>query len=90
MSASPNGQGPLRQVLERAQAGLALHDCPSLSLSELTVLAVCNDPYRLDTPVGHRNGQWFGEVDRFVPYGTVHLRGLHYRLVAAADVTRPG
>jgi hypothetical protein len=69
---------------------LAEHDCPGLSLSELTVLAVCNDPYRLDTPVGHRNGKWFGDVvNRFVPHGTVHLRGLHYRLVAAADVTRP-
>jgi len=89
-NASPNGQGPLRQVLERAQAEAAEHDCQVPSLAELTVLAVCNDPYRLDTPVGHRNGQWFGEaVERFVPYGTVHLRGLHYRLVAAADVVRP-
>jgi hypothetical protein len=69
---------------------LVEHDCPSLSLSELTVLAVCNDPYRLDTPVGHHNAQWFGDVvARFVPYGTVHLRGLHYRMIAAADVTSP-
>ena len=80
-----NGNGPLRMVLEVAQ-----RDYPGESLSDLTVLAIANDPYRLDTATGHRNGQWFAEtVSRFVPYGTVHLRGLHYRLVAASDVIRP-
>jgi hypothetical protein len=79
-----NGAGPLRTMLETAQRN------SGDALCDLTVLAVCNDPYRLDTPTGHRNASWFRDaVDRFLPYGTVHLRGLHYRLVAAADVIRP-
>jgi hypothetical protein len=49
------------------------------------------DPYRLATPAGHRNGQWFKEmVDRFVPeWKVIHLRGLHYCIVSANDVFRP-
>jgi len=61
-----------------------------LSMKELTVLSEDKDPYRRDTPAGHRDGAWFGEqVRRFLPSGTVHLRGLHYRIVASGDVTRP-
>jgi hypothetical protein len=79
-----NGAGSLRTILETAQR------TSGDSLCDLTVLAVCNDPYRLDTPAGHRNAKWFRDmVDRFLPEGTVHLRGLHYRLVGAADVKRP-
>jgi hypothetical protein len=81
----PNHNGSLRSRLEQAQRAE-----PASSLADFTVLAPTNDPYRLDTPAGHRNAKWFGEVvGRFVPDGTVHLRGLHYRLVAAADVSRP-
>jgi hypothetical protein len=28
----------------------------------LTVLAPQRDPYRLDTPAGHRDGQWLAEM----------------------------
>jgi hypothetical protein len=59
-------------------------------LNALTVLSPKNDPYRLDTTEGHANGKWFADqVARFVPDGgQIHLRGLHYRIVAAAGVNR--
>jgi hypothetical protein len=80
-----NGTGPLRQVLNSA-----ITDTDS-ALADFTVLSPQNDPYRLDLPDNHRAGAWFAEVlERLVPEDeTVHLRGLHYRLVAAADVIRP-
>lgn len=85
-----NGSGPLRKVLETAISEAALNDV-SAPLSDYTVLSPQNDPYRLDLPDNHQNGAWFKEVvERLVPDGqSVHLRGLHYRLVAAADVIRP-
>jgi hypothetical protein len=85
-----NGFGPLRNVLQTAINEGAINDA-SASLSDYTVLSAQNDPYRLDLPDNHRNGAWFKEVvERLVPDGeSVHLRGLHYRLVAAADVIRP-
>jgi hypothetical protein len=57
----------------------------------LTVLSPQRDPYRLDTPAHHRDGQWFAsQIERFLrPIATVHLRGLHYRISSAADVRTP-
>src|SRR6476659_7983307 len=53
-------------------------------LGDLTVLAPQNDPYRLDTAAGHRLAKWFKEqIGRAVPYGDVHLRALHYRLIGS-------
>jgi hypothetical protein len=61
VSGPPNGQGPLRQVLERAAAE---RGC---CLRALTVLSSQRDPYRLDTPAGHRDGEWFAQqVERFL------------------------
>jgi hypothetical protein len=61
------------------------------SMGSLTVLATQRDPYRLDTPTGHRNAAWFAEmIDRFLgPEATVHLRGMHYRVSSAADINMP-
>jgi hypothetical protein len=63
------------------------------SLQSLTVLAVRNDPYRLDTEANHRNGQWLhdqmeacGLLDRGHP---IHLRGIHYAIVARGDAIMP-
>jgi hypothetical protein len=80
-----NGSGSLRQVLEAAI------NAASATLADYTVLAPQNDPYRLDLPDNHRNAAWFAQmIERYVSYGrNVHLRGLHYRLVAASDVIRP-
>jgi|SRR5271165_910212 len=77
--------GSLRAILDDAVGG------NGSTLADYTVLSPQNDPYRLDLPNNHRNGVWFAEVlERLVPDDdTVHLRGLHYRLVAAADVIRP-
>ena len=46
--AQPNGSGALRAVL----------DTYGGSLKDLTVLATANDPYRVDTDAGHRDGEW--------------------------------
>ena len=47
MSASP-----LRQALD---AVIAERDC---ALKDLTVLAPQNDPFRVDTPARHHDGEW--------------------------------
>jgi hypothetical protein len=62
------------------------------NLADLTVLSASVDPYRLDTPAGHRTGRWFAEqVERFVPGdGTIHLRGLHYRISSIGTVVKWG
>jgi hypothetical protein len=49
-----------------------------LKMKDLTVLDVKNDPYRVDTPAGHRDGRWLATQlgDR-----VIHLRGLHYIVI---------
>jgi hypothetical protein len=61
------------------------------TLADYTVLSPQNDSYRLDSADNHLYGAWFAEVlERLVPEDeTVHLRAIHYRLVAAAEVIRP-
>lgn len=52
-------------------------------MRDFTVLSACRDPYRLDTPAGHKKGQWLADALKEVnPEGRrLHPRGLHYRLV---------
>lgn len=62
----------LRDTLEKAGG----------SLASLTVLATQNDPFRVDTPAGHRDGQWLAEkLAELKLSGPRHLRGLHYALI---------
>jgi len=69
--------GKLRSVLLSACAETGY------SLTELTVLSVQVDPYRLDTDAGHRDGKWgatllnrlYGSTTR-----SAHWRGLHYAM----------
>jgi hypothetical protein len=78
--------GALRQVLEAA----AREAC--VPLEALTVLDKKVDPYRFDTPAGHRDGGWFGKQIRAIGLGdgqTIHLRGAHYAIAARGDVRRP-
>jgi hypothetical protein len=79
-----NGQGALRLILEQActEAG-----CPA---NTLTVLAVQNDPFRVDTPARHRDGEWLAmHADRLgLGHRKIHLRGLHYMLVSG-EVIKP-
>jgi hypothetical protein len=67
----------LRSVLEQAAAE------HKLSMKALTVLDEDNDPYRLDTPAGHRDGGWLATAARDLGLGDrkIHLRGLHYMVL---------
>jgi hypothetical protein len=69
-----NGHEPsrLRTALESARG----------SLKSLIVLAPQNDPFRVDTDAGHRDGAWLASaLDRLSITGHRHLRGLHYILI---------
>ena len=83
MNVVSEGFGLLRAVLETARAE------ERCSREALTVLA--NDPYRLDTSAGHRDGAWVAEqLERAVGLNRrIHWRGLHYAIVAASDVIKP-
>lgn len=51
-------------------------------MSALTVLANQNDPFRVDTPAGHRDAQWLRDaITELRLAGPRHLRGLHYVLI---------
>lgn len=82
-----SGTGPLRRVIDTAaqEAGA--------SLADFTVLAPQNDPYRLDTPAGHRDGAWLAvQLERALRdsrRARLHLRGLHYAIVARGNVRKP-
>ncbi len=53
------------------------------SLKDLTVLATQNDPFRVDTPARHRDGEWLAITARDLGLGDrkIHLRGLHYMVL---------
>ena len=73
---APNHKGrrlnhPLRDALEAT-----IH-----SLKDVTVLAAQNDPFRLDTPAGHRDGQWLAEMFAMFNLRGKHNRGIHYALL---------
>jgi hypothetical protein len=84
LTSAINGFGALRSVLERACTKAAC------SLGDLTVLSAQVDPYRLDTPSGHRDGKWIAEhFDRLVGGSKkIHWRGLQV-LVAASALVKP-
>jgi hypothetical protein len=60
-------------------------------LSDLTVLSAQVDPYRLDTPSGHRDGKWLAEhFGRLVGRSKkLHWRGVHYVLVSTSSLVKP-
>jgi hypothetical protein len=80
-----NGFGVLRAILENA--------CETVGcgLGDLTVLSAQVDPYRLDTPSGHRDGSWVAKhFNRVIKRGKdIHWRGLHYALVSSTNLTKP-
>jgi hypothetical protein len=49
---------PLREALAAAAAEI---DCP---LKALTAMASQNDPFRIDTPARHRDGEWLALAAR--------------------------
>ncbi len=54
-----------------------------MTLKGLTVLATQNDPFRVDTPARHRDGEWLAITAQDLGLGDrqIHLRGLHYMLL---------
>jgi hypothetical protein len=84
VGAATNGVGPLRQVLQAAREN-------GVSMADLTVLAAQNDPYRVDTPAGHRDGQWFAEQFNAVigNRSQLHLRGVHYGIISRGGIIKP-
>ena len=83
--ARKNGHGALRLILETAYEELGY------SRADLTVLSAQVDPYRLDTPSGHRDGKWAAEQLKrgFGRDRRTHWRGLHYAIVARGNVRKP-
>jgi hypothetical protein len=67
----------LRRLLEETAAE---HGVP---MKDLTVLAPQNDPFRVDTPAGHRDGAWLAMTAHELGLGDrrIHLRGLHYMVL---------
>lgn len=61
-------------------------EVPGRSKTSLTVLDKGNDPFRVDTPAGHRDARWL--VERIEAAGltgrTLHLRGMHYALLGSS------
>ena len=74
------GNGALRSALE---AAMAENGC---TMSDLTVLDKANDPFRVDTPARHRDGEWLATTAADLGLGdrTIHLRGLHYMVIGRA------
>jgi hypothetical protein len=80
-----NGYGTLRSVLECAR------EESGYSRGDLTVLSIQVDPYRIDTPAGHRDGAWCAKqlTRSFGATRRTHWRGLHYAIVARGNVRKP-
>jgi hypothetical protein len=72
-----SGTSRLRAQLEVAAAEMG---CP---MKDMTVLAPQNDPFRVDTPARHRDGEWLAATARDLGLGDrrIHLRGLHYMVL---------
>jgi hypothetical protein len=75
------------RIMEQFNNLRAVLDAYGGNLKDLTVLAPQNDPFRVDTPAGHRDGEWLANM--LTKLGRIteqhHLRGLHYILVSAED-----
>jgi hypothetical protein len=75
--AATEAGSPLRRALTDAAT---LAGC---SMTDLTVLSVQNDPFRVDTPAGHRDGAWLATTAKALSLGDrkIHLRGFHYMVI---------
>jgi hypothetical protein len=85
MAAAAKRDGALYRILEGARQDLRC------CRNKLTVLSTQVDPYRMDTPAGHRAGAWLAEqLDRAIgTYRLIHWRGLHYAIVVAGIIRKP-
>ena len=74
------GHGMLRKQIMAAAA------TDRVPLRALTVLGSQRDPYRLDTPAGHKVGRWFGQQVAHFPHMLRHAAG--YMLASDGHDTR--
>jgi hypothetical protein len=82
---APIGKGPLALVLIETKREFGLRE------DEVIVLSSGKDPYGQDTPRGHRLSRWFKvRLDLHAPSRKIHLRGVHYLLVAVQAVKSDG
>jgi hypothetical protein len=79
------GMNVLRRILEDAC------EDHQASLIDLTVLSAAVDPYRIDTPSGHRDGSWLAtQLNNLCGSAArIHWRGLHYAIVQDAGIRKP-
>jgi hypothetical protein len=76
MSTNGHMNGHLRAVLDQT---IADHGG---GLGTWTVLDAKNDPFRCDTPAGHRDGRWLAtQAEDKLGDRTIHLRGFHYAVL---------
>ena len=72
MNPEQSTRSPLREALEAT----------GCSLDDVTVLSSQNDPFRMDTPAHHLEGEWLAMM--FQELGItkkIHNRGIHYALL---------
>jgi hypothetical protein len=74
-------RSPLRQQVDEAIA--ANGSGTKITMKDLTVLAPQNDPFRIDRPSAHRDGEWLAVTAQRLGLGKrkIHLRGLHYMII---------
>jgi hypothetical protein len=77
--------GPLRRLLVETS------EDEGVPMKDLTVLAAKNDPFRCDTPAGHRDARWLADVvAELLGDQRIHLRGLHYAITMhSSPITKP-
>jgi hypothetical protein len=72
-------RSPLRQQVDEAIAA----NGTKITMKDITVLAPQNDPFRLDRPSAHRDGEWLAMTAERLGLGRrkIHLRGLHCMII---------
>lgn len=74
---TPIAKGPLALIVMETKRDYGLRQ------RDLMVLSSGKDPFGLDTPLGHTLGRWLKvRLDLHAPFRVIHLRGVHYLLVA--------
>ena len=82
---TPVAEGPLAKMLTKVKREIGLNQ------RDLYVLSGMKDPFAQDTPTGHVLGRWLKvRLDLFAPGRVIHLRGVHYLLVATQALKPDG
>ena len=85
IAATPVAEGPLAKTLMRVKREIGMNQ------RDLYVLSGMKDPFAQDTPTGHQLGRWLKvRLDLFAPGRVIHLRGVHYLLVATQALKPDG